>query len=129
MKHLVRSTLYGGKVRRFNESVNKEELQDFCETYLAYLLDNDDFKIKASIYYVEFENQKGFKWDQIKNFFIPFLVHLNNKYDISTINIFTSKLRWYRVGSNQLINDDLIKGVHPPNKFALDWYKIQIDLK
>ena len=128
MKHL----------RRFNESVNKEELQDFCETYLAYLLDNDDFKIKASIYYglvnntnhqIEFENQKGFKWDEIKNFFIPFLVHLNNKYDISTINIFTSKLRWYRVGFNQLINDDFIKGVHPPNKFDLDWYKIQIDLK
>jgi len=29
MKHL----------RKFNESLNKEELQDFCDTYLAYLLD------------------------------------------------------------------------------------------
>jgi hypothetical protein len=35
MKHL----------RRFNESLNKEELQDFCDTYLAYLLD-EDFSIE-----------------------------------------------------------------------------------
>ena len=39
MKHL----------RRFNESVNKEEeLQDFCETYLAYLLD-DGFEVSVVI--------------------------------------------------------------------------------
>jgi hypothetical protein len=31
MKHL----------KKFNESMKREELQDFCETYLAYLLDND----------------------------------------------------------------------------------------
>jgi hypothetical protein len=36
MKHL----------RKFNESLNREELQDFCETYLAYLLDDSDFSIK-----------------------------------------------------------------------------------
>jgi hypothetical protein len=31
MKHL----------KKFNESMKREELQDFCETYLAYLLDSD----------------------------------------------------------------------------------------
>jgi hypothetical protein len=31
MKHL----------RKFNESMKREELQDFCDTYLAYLLDSD----------------------------------------------------------------------------------------
>jgi len=36
MKHL----------RGFNESLNKEELQDFCETYLAYLLD-DGFEVSV----------------------------------------------------------------------------------
>ena len=88
MKHL----------RRFNESLNKEELQDFCDTYLAYLLD-DGYSIVASEigfgeYVLVLRNGKRldnvpvdspeflFTWDEIKDQFIPFLHMLSKQYTI-----------------------------------------------
>ena len=90
MKHL----------KRFNESLDKvfkDELKDFCETNLAYLLDDaaqlevsdwkdwdewkasDDCKIAILI-------NPGKRWDEIKDQIIPFLTRLRNKYQISEFN-------------------------------------------
>ena len=93
-------------LRRFNESseydweLEKEDFQDFCDTYLAYLID-DEFKIDL----IDFEKpkktfcftkvgEKGgwiynpdvrandpFDWDEVKDTFIPFLSFLKKKYD------------------------------------------------
>ena len=90
MKHL----------RRFNESLNKEELQDFCDTYLAYLLD-DGYSIVASEigfgeYVLVLRNGKRldnvpieydhsellFPWEEVNDQFIPFLHMLSKQYTI-----------------------------------------------
>jgi hypothetical protein len=96
---------------KFNEDlVNREELKDFCEMYLAYLVD-DNIKISVvqnNILYknkgitrepicinihgfmgyentfLTFDNQASFKtWGEIKDHFIPFIQMLDNNYNIA----------------------------------------------
>jgi len=87
MKHL----------KKFNESLNKEELQDFCDTYLAYLLDEGySIEVSGSDEYVlvlRNENRPTnvpmdspellFTWEEVKDQFIPFLHMLSKQYTIS----------------------------------------------
>ena len=91
MKHL----------KKFNESFEqqmaREELQDFCETHLAYLLDDgyeiyvkEDrdslllaLTIPSDMSTEEDPDAGEFKWNDIKDHFIPFLIHLNNNYEIN----------------------------------------------
>jgi hypothetical protein len=88
MKHL----------RKFNESLNKEELQDFCDTYLAYLLD-EGYSIETNEMFDEYllvlrnENRPTdvpidspellFTWEEVKDQFIPFLHMLSKQYTIT----------------------------------------------
>ena len=89
MKHL----------KEFNESLNKEELQDFCDTYLAYLLD-EGYSIEASeigfgeyVLVLRNENRPTnvpidspellFTWEEVKDQFIPFLHMLSKQYTIT----------------------------------------------
>lgn len=95
MKHL----------KKFNEStsgIDKEEVQDFCETHLAYLIDEG---LEVECYQFNESNKEvayitlGYKlendshnlstyeynfpsWDEIKDNIIPFFKHLSNKYDL-----------------------------------------------
>jgi hypothetical protein len=92
MKHL----------KRFNEGVKQEELQEFCESSLAYLMD-EGFTIKiysrempgdrARSYipkgqfniFLQKDNARDFfKWDDIIDYYIPFLQLLSNRYDIGS---------------------------------------------
>ena len=86
MKHL----------KRFNEDINQlsslNELQDFCETNLAYLMDDgaeievvEDKRgnVKICISLAK-EASNRVHWDQIKDQMIPFLIRLTNKYELST---------------------------------------------
>lgn len=95
-------------LKKFNEStLNKEEVQDFCETHLAYLID-EGLEVECSIGFVYQFNESnkevayitlGYKlendshnlspyeynfpsWDDIKDNIIPFFTHLSNKYDL-----------------------------------------------
>jgi hypothetical protein len=76
------------------EKVDREELRDFCEMYLAYLLD-DGFEIHIVEHYFCCEinlhkvgyvqhlhtgQYQGFKWEEIVDRFIPFLKVLYDKY-------------------------------------------------
>jgi hypothetical protein len=88
MKHL----------KRFNESITSEELQDFCESSLAYLMDEDfnvtirggdDPRARATtgqfgIFLAKNNGREFFKWDDVKDYYIPFLQLLSNRYDIGT---------------------------------------------
>lgn len=80
-------------LKPFNESLKEEteELQEFCDMNLAYLVDEgfktiiESDKYSKSIYFTK--GYKGrmyeseiFEWDQIKNSFIPFLTLLDRKY-------------------------------------------------
>jgi hypothetical protein len=83
MKHL----------KPFNEAVGdafKEELQDFCEMNLAYLLDEEldisitlvrsglglSFKLTLEL------NENPRLWSDIKDHMIPFLTRLSNQYEL-----------------------------------------------
>ena len=84
-------------LKRFNENNTHEDLQDFCETHLAYLLDDgyelyigDDHGKKTISITIpsDVSNEDGeydtgeFEWNNVKDHFITFLTHLNNKYNV-----------------------------------------------
>jgi hypothetical protein len=73
------------------EKVDKEELREFCEMYLSYLLDEGfeiyivehhfmcEINLHRSSYPEQWQNS-GFKWEEIVDRFIPFLKVLYDKY-------------------------------------------------
>ena len=82
MKHL----------KKFNESKEfTDEVRDFCEENLAYLLD-DDYHIECSNKRINSDNlikinlyrYRGnyFNWIDVKNDFLPFLELLKSKYTL-----------------------------------------------
>jgi len=106
MKHL----------RRFNEKLSDDfisELKEFCETHLAYLLDEDfsiryrilnnsgrnDIHIPSIEIVIRSTKDKGpirnlmpFSWEEVSNHIIPFIHFLNMKYCI------TQKTSYYGTG-------------------------------
>jgi len=84
----------------------KSELQDYCETNLAYLMD-DGFKVRVGQQYaignvsigikkdrlsladkaLTGEAREDFNWSDIKDHFIPFCMRLEKEYEISEIKI------------------------------------------
>jgi hypothetical protein len=85
MKHL----------RSFNESIDKDELKDFVESCLAYLLDegfhvfiprglseDGTTAIWLAISNQYSANSTSFAWDDIKDYYIPLLKLLSNRHDI-----------------------------------------------
>lgn len=85
-------------LKSFRESViNEDDLQDFCDTYLAYLLD-DGFKVIIDNKYKDFitirltqssdtsnplQSDEPFIWDSIKDHYVPFLQMLSRNYKVS----------------------------------------------
>jgi len=77
-------------LKKFNESISKEYLQDFCESVLAYLMD-EGFTVSIMCgdaytftIFLQKEAREFFKWDEVKDYYIPFLQLLSNRYDIGT---------------------------------------------
>ena len=89
-------------LKRFNEAIEPDEIKDFCEQYLAYLLDDGyalAFRESGRITQVDFVKPKEsplhgrwspghggavdwMDWDHIKDHFIPFLKMLDREYDV-----------------------------------------------
>jgi|DEB19_MinimDraft_2_1074335.scaffolds.fasta_scaffold26362_2 hypothetical protein len=104
-------------LKKFNESV-EGELQKFCDTYLAYLID-EGFSVEVT----DFSNQEvyekitiwqpakdytgtvysNFSWDEIKDDFISFLQMLREKYYFETLVIQDFIKRTHRV---YVLDDD-----------------------
>ena len=105
-----------------NEAFDKNSIKDFCERYLAYLLDNEDFSISLTVprrggtsFWTNSEgpkiriynNRELVRWNNIKDHIIPFLTILNKEYncfpnvDFSIAN--------NRVGTNSVIVTHRIK--------------------
>ena len=84
------------KSKRFNESVNEYDLKDYCETNLAYLMD-DGLKVEPDFYngseYNELDELSVLlswgghrrKWFEIKDHIIPFLHRLRNEYELDEV--------------------------------------------
>jgi hypothetical protein len=88
-------------LKRFNEKIqwnrDRPELLKFCEEYLAYLLD-EGFDVSVRLYekenrlyrdgirdegYISIQSKNNtFKWNDVKEDFIPFLEMLVIKYDL-----------------------------------------------
>ena len=77
--------------------VDEAELKDFCETYLAYLLDDTSFMLGVYEYdgkrvgesYVMWLGKilnpriQPFHWNEIKDYYIPFVTMLSREYDLN----------------------------------------------
>ena len=133
MKHL----------KRFNESFEqqmaREELKDFCENHLVYLLD-DGYEIyvkedRDSLLFAltipsdmsteEDPDAGEFKWNDIKDHFIPFLIHLNNNYEINGKSQFftnTPHLTYQYYTVQEMIDDK-------PSELDCYLYEIEMSIK
>lgn len=128
------------------ESINfKDELQNFCNAYLAYLLDEDfvatvyDFRgnnselviiIKRIDFYTpeleEIPNKK-FNWNQVKDYLIPFIYSLNNSYEILGDKLFFTVDREhdYNYKIENILNDN-ISEVYSNKDLCSIWLKIKV---
>lgn len=76
------------KLRKFLIKKNfKQDLELFVEDYLAYILDDGDFWFEVNkdgedMYEITLSHKLYFEWDKIDDFYIPFLVMLNQQYNI-----------------------------------------------
>lgn len=87
-------------LKEFNESFRapssfREEIQEFCENRLAYLID-EDFRIQTNLWDLDpvsvsfilirrFDSQIepiSFSWEDVKDYYIPFLQMLQRKYNV-----------------------------------------------
>lgn len=120
-----------------NESFDKNSIKDFCERYLAYLLDDEDYSIDLTVprrggtsFWTNSEgpcitiSKKGdlIKWNTIKDHMIPFLTILNNEYncfpdiDFKIGGVLNTTLKTHRI--SDLIKDFAITN-RPFNKIVI----------
>lgn len=84
-------------LKKFESIDLEKDLKDFCETYLAYLLDGDfelsvHFFVKKQGYSRNCYNinlvklndygATGFTWNEVKDYYIPFIHMLDKQYEI-----------------------------------------------
>lgn len=80
-------------LKSFNENTEnfKEELLDFCESNLAYLLDEAELQVIpnaggwSELHLVRILLDEPKNWNEIKDYMIPFLTRLIAKYEISNL--------------------------------------------
>jgi hypothetical protein len=125
-------------LKKFNESLTHDGIKDFCEMYLAYLLDDGyelAFREIGRITQINFlkpndmapirwsPGQGGqvdwFNWDDIKNSFIPFLKMLDKEYDIKDDPIIFQIPLGKQIPLNfQDVSDDKIKEILIDNRWV-----------
>ena len=98
----------------------REEVQEFCENYLAYLID-DDFSIETNLYGLDpvsvsfvlirrFASEVEpilFSWVDVKDYYIPFLQMLQREYNVITADTPSNNSEiqvLIRTGSTELLN-------------------------
>jgi hypothetical protein len=128
-------------LKRIFESTTTEELQDFCETNLAYLLDDGDFDVlvRDDVYGKKFNGiqymihigksklGERFKWIDVKEHIIPFLHVLNREYKICRDKI---DLHFVSHGTTAFIVDRVLKEQSPDRiYFDKDLFSISIAIK
>jgi hypothetical protein len=125
-------------LKRIFESTTTEELQDYCETNLAYLLDDGEFdilvrddvygkKFNGIQYMIHIKKSKlgeRFKWKDVKEYIIPFLHVLNREYKISRDKI---DLHFVSHGTTAFIVDRVLIEQSPDKiYFDKDLFSISI---
>ena len=119
-------------LKKYNEGIITEELRDFCEINLAYLVD-DGFNInvnrRTSGGSIVISNPKSlfknndistniFKWNDIKDHFIPFLDRLLNKYSIEINKVSKTGITFFYISPS---SDRVLKLFD--NQDGREWYE------
>jgi len=102
MKHL----------KRFNENINEYDLKDYCETHLAYLMDeglevkidNDRTDLFVTLYLYQ-SNGYGRTWSEIKDQIMPFLHRFNNVYEINSLEDDSDKFIIVQVSNRNFVGN------------------------
>jgi len=98
-------------IKRFNENNNEDDLKDFCETNLAYLLDEcGEVRVntegKTTLVKISINNSN---WVNIKDHMIPFLIRLKNNYHIEE--------RSFGIDKDGVLLNAAILGLENPSQF------------
>jgi hypothetical protein len=94
---------YLKKIFESKVGIDKDELTDFCEMNLAYLLDDGDFRIDIEYFddligqylivvrlvkMVELSPGERmttmYQWQEVKDYIVPFIIQLNKNYKLNT---------------------------------------------
>lgn len=120
-------------LKKYNENADSKllELQEFCNSYMAYLIDTG-FQIKCEYgkyvnkedIYIKFNKvvtinsnidkeifkSRLFNWDDVKDDFIPFYEILSNKYDIVEKFLLCDRIRGSNINPRKkIISDDILE--------------------
>ncbi len=107
-------------IKSFDE-LYLDDIEKFCNDNLAYILDDGFmFRIRpiktfnysnSSFYIVLYNDLKSFKWDDIKNDFIPFLQLFSEKYKTNKVTFTLNNLNDMKniidISYDKIINDKL----------------------
>jgi len=121
MKHLKKFNEARKHKFDYESTLDKEEVQDFCETYLAYLIDdgyqvsiieNNDWKRTHDSMRIIFLhdrniNPTNIEWDRVKDNFIPFLSMLDRNYTISKGKFYNEKV--IEIDNQEYLLSDVIE--------------------
>ncbi len=126
-------------IKRFNESLENylDQLKDFCESNLVYLLD-EGFQLKYDTQVMHFPEIKTIKqdgdagvnvkimcpnyrknnlpnthWSEIKDYIIPFLQRLCNEYQLYTYY----EEKEFDQEKNEIVKEDKYVALQEENKF------------
>jgi hypothetical protein len=78
-------------LKKYNESLDQNELKEFCEGCLAYLTDDLNLTVEPAykqegVYEINlYHETKRFSWQKIKDYYIPFIQLLANRYELVTL--------------------------------------------
>lgn len=111
-------------IKTFNEAITwnpeefKQELKEFCEDNLAYILDDSDLYVTNVSDWDEYSswqedlhkirlsfNRTPKQWDEIKDHIIPFLIRLNREYEVNSLYLDTTLRYNSKNKIEDLIND------------------------
>ena len=115
MKHL----------KPFNESINKDDMQEFCEMNLAYLMDeglqvstDQQYKYRELITSVELSFPEETLWLQIKDHIMPFLHRISNGYTLDPIHK-------YLKDTNKLFEVQMPNGTNAFSKYNMSYDQLE----
>ena len=156
MKYCNKQSVSSGRtlhyLKRIFESLDEDQVKDFCEMNLAYLMDDglrvlvspDSVRIFGVIDYkvtLSFRSLMNKKWVDIRDQVIPFLTHLRNEYDLIGIatdrvvspnlefNVVSGVVSTYGSYPDFFHIDDVISDKFDSHRFNDDYKVLSIQFK
>lgn len=123
-------------IKRFNESLNsefsEENIRNICEEHLVELYDigfktNITLWRKGESILIDLYKGEEFKWDDIKEIYIPFILFLDSKFEIESFKEDNYPLEWmYELGENYILGGEINHKVLRSLKVGIIEKKIKI---